>query len=96
MGGSLLGGRRLYIAPCHMAHVGIGPNDHREDTRRHATILSIPCSEWSQTIKLILSTIEVYEFKNGKVTFKKNTAAHNHDGFLDQSPLFLAKENFCA
>ena len=47
------------------------------------------------TIKLILSTIEVYEFENGKVTFKKNTKAHNHGGFLDQSPLFLVEENFC-
>ena len=87
-----------------MGHVGIGPNDHREDTRRHATILSIPCSEWSQTIKLILSTIEKlilstiekYEFKNGEVTFKKNTTAHDdHTGFSDQSPLFLVEENFC-
>ena len=79
-----------------MGHVGIGPNDHREDTRRHATILSIPCSEWSQTIKLILSTIEKYEFKNGEVTFKKNTTAHDdHTGFSDQSPFFLVEENFC-
>ena len=42
-----------------------------------------------------LSNIEVYEFKNGNVTFKENAAAYDHDKFNEQAPLFLVNENFC-
>ena len=42
-----------------------------------------------------LSNIEVYEFKNGNVTFKKNAGSYNTEQFGEESPLFLVNENFC-
>ena len=43
----------------------------------------------------ILSNIEVYEFKNGNVTFKENAAAYDHGRFAALAPLFLVNDNFC-
>ena len=42
-----------------------------------------------------LSSIEVYEFKNGNVTFKKNIGPYEIKQFGEQSPLFLVNEKFC-
>ena len=41
------------------------------------------------------SNVEVYEFKNGKITFKENAANYTHAHFDEQAPLFPVNENFC-
>ena len=42
-----------------------------------------------------LSNVEVYEYKNGNITYKENAASYDHYQFDDQAPLFLVDANFC-